>query len=252
MKLRSLLCLGALALAGGVVADGITPPTSNTFGWMRIDSTNAYTVVAVPWLGCGGGNVKVADLVKIDNLTAGDTLYAYESGTYKAWILQDGAWTPTTTVASGKTPAASEPAADAALARGAALWLFRQSPMDGNAAKPFYVYGQQGEGTVSAPTLTAGAYNLIANPNATAFDLNDNGKISGATSGDIIQIPGDNGIARIYTFNGTNWGYDTFAQAVGLPQGVMVRTRVTTGCTIERGQGAWYVSKGSSAPTINW
>jgi len=252
MKLRSLFCLGALALAGGVVADDITPPTSNMFGWMRVDSTNAYTAVAVPWLACGGGNVKVADLVKIDNLTPGDMLFVYEGGAYKAWTLQSGAWTPTTTVASGKTPAASEPAADAALARGGALWLYRQKPMTGDAPTPFYLYGQQETEPVAAPALTAGAYNLIANPNATAFDLNGNGKIVGATAGDVIQVPGDNGIQRIYTYKDSAWGYDTFAQAPDLPEGVMARTRVTTGCTIPAGQGVWYVSKGTTAPTINW
>lgn len=243
MKLRSLICLGAL-VAAGVASAEIAAPTSNTFGWLRVDSTKQYTIVAVPWLGCDGAAVKVADLVKVDNLTAGDMLYVYQGGAYKAWILQNGAWTPTTTVADGKKPAAAGGAAEAALARGSALWLYRQ-----NAADPFYVYGQHSADVASAPALTAGAYNLIANPNASDYDLNS-GKITGATKGDQVQVVGDAGVTRLYTFDGTSWGYDNLVQVEGAP--FSRNERVTTGCTIPAGQGVWYVSKGATAPTIAW
>ena len=206
-----------------------------------MDSTKQYTIVAVPWLGCDGAAVKVADLVKVDNLTPKDMLYVYQDGAYKAWILQDGVWTPTTTVAEGKRPAAAAGAAETALARGSALWLYRQ-----NATNPFYVYGQHSADTASAPALTPGAYNLVANPNASDYDLNSK-KITGAAEGDQVQVVGDAGVTRVYTFDGTNWGY---VPVEGKP--FSRHERVTKGCTIPAGQGVWYVSKGTTAPTIKW
>ena len=243
MKLRSLICLGALVVAGVASAE-IAAPTSNTFGWLRVDSTKQYTIVAVPWLGCDGAAVKVADLVKVDNLTPEDMLYVYQDGTYKAWVLRNRVWTPVTTVAEGKSPAAAAGAAETALARGSALWLYRQ-----NATNPFYVYGQYSPATASAPALTPGAYNLVANPNASDYDLNS-GKITGAANGDQVQVVGDAGVTRVYTFDGTNWGYDRLVQVEGEP--FSRHERVTTGCTIPAGQGVWYVSKGTTAPTIEW
>lgn len=243
MKLRSLICLGALVVAGAASAE-IAAPTSNTFGWLRVDSTKQYTIVAVPWLGCDGTAVKVADLVKVDNLTPEDMLYVYQDGAYKAWVLRNGVWTPTTTVAEGKRPTAAAGAAETALARGSALWLYRQ-----NATNPFYVYGQHSADTASAPALTPGAYNLVANPNASGYDLNS-GKITGAAKGDQVQVVGDAGVTRVYTFDGTNWGYDNLVPVEGKP--FSRHERVTTGCTIPAGQGVWYVSKGTTAPTIKW
>ena len=243
MKLRSLICLGALVVAGVASAE-IAAPTSNTFGWLRVDSKKQYTIVAVPWLGCDGAAVKVADLVKVDNLTPEDMLYVYQDGTYKAWVLRNRVWTPVTTVAEGKSPAAAAGAAETALARGSALWLYRQ-----NATNPFYVYGQYSPATASAPALTPGAYNLVANPNASDYDLNS-GKITGAANGDQVQVVGDAGVTRVYTFDGTNWGYDNLVQVEGAP--FSRHERVTTGCTIPAGQGVWYVSKGTTAPTIEW
>ena len=243
MKLRSLICLGALVVAGVASAE-IAAPTSNTFGWLRVDSTKQYTIVAVPWLGCDGTAVKVADLVKVDNLTPEDMLYVYQDGTYKAWVLRNRVWTPVTTVAEDKRPAAAAGAAETALARGSALWLYRQ-----NATNPFYVYGQYSPATASAPALTPGAYNLVANPNASDYDLNS-GKITGAANGDQVQVVGDAGVTRVYTFDGTNWGYDNLVQVEGAP--FSRHERVTTGCTIPAGQGVWYVSKGTTAPTIEW
>ena len=243
MKLRSLICLGALVVAGVASAE-IAAPTSNTFGWLRVDSKKQYMIVAVPWLGCDGAAVKVADLVKVDNLTPEDMLYVYQDGTYKAWVLRNRVWTPVTTVAEGKSPAAAAGAAETALARGSALWLYRQ-----NATNPFYVYGQHSADTASAPALTPGAYNLVANPNASGYDLNS-GKITGAAKGDQVQVVGDAGVTRVYTFDGTNWGYDRLVQVDGEP--FSRHERVTTGCTIPAGQGVWYVSKGTTAPTIEW
>ena len=111
------------------------------------------------------------------------------------------------------------------------------------------MYGQHAADTASAPALTPGAYNLVAKPNASGYDLNS-GKSTGAAKGDQVQVVGDAGVTRVYTFDGTNWGYDNLVPVEGAP--FSRNERVTTGCTIPAGQGVWYVSKGTTAPTIEW
>ena len=65
MKLRSIACVGAMALATAALATDVLTDTK-TLGWMRVDSDLAITAVGVPWTDIGDptANVKVADLVK--------------------------------------------------------------------------------------------------------------------------------------------------------------------------------------------
>ena len=147
MKFRSLVLLSALA-ALSVPAVEVTG--SNTFGGLKVDSRLVNTIVAVPWVECGTGEaIKVANLVKTDNLTAGDKLYVYMGGTWYLYVLTDGAWTASTTVGANG-PEVAEAPANQTLARGAALFLQRA-----DATKPFYLYGQY-DATAVQTAITAG------------------------------------------------------------------------------------------------
>ena len=76
MTIRSVLCALAATAAATVFAD----VTSNVCGLLKITSDLNNTIIGVPWVEVGtGADVKVAKLVKTDNLTEGDTLYySYE------------------------------------------------------------------------------------------------------------------------------------------------------------------------------
>lgn len=230
MKLRSMIGFCALAIA----AFGLE---SNVCGLMNVPSTEKTTMIAVPWVTVGGtaDTMKIANLVKADTLTAGDELYYYDGTTYYCWKLQDGVWTPTTTASQAGTFTA--PGADYAIARGKGLFLVRQ-----DATKEIWLYGQNSTDAVSV-TVTANAYNMIANPNTSDYDLNTKG-VTGAAGDQIILADG-----KIYNWNGTKAKWTkTVTKTVG---DKTVKSTSTEGVTIPAGQGAWYASKGG-APTIAW
>ena len=108
MKVRSVLCALAAAAAATVFAD----VTSNVCGLLKITSDLKNTIIGVPWVEVGttpDADIKVAKLVKTDNLTAGDMLYYYNAGTWNAWTLGADGWGPNTTgTVDGKTVAAAD------------------------------------------------------------------------------------------------------------------------------------------------
>ena len=203
MKLRSIACVGAMALAAAALATDVLTDTK-TLGWMRVDSDLAITAVGVPWTDIGDptANVKVADLVKTDNLTDGDNLYVYNNGTWTFYTLSSGAWVAGTTANSSITATAGDPS-DATIARGQALYLERQNPKENNAAKPFWVYGADGS-EIATTTLTGSTKYLVASPKATAF-IPQSSAFVGATqktrkaAGDQIVVPLEGGATRTYT-----------------------------------------------------
>ena len=246
MKFRSLVLLSALA-ALSVPAVEVTG--SNTFGWLKVDSGLANTIVAVPWVECGTGEaIKVANLVKTDNLTAGDKLYVYMGGTWYLYVLTDGAWTASTTVGANG-PEVAEAPANQTLARGAALFLQRA-----DTTKPFYLYGQYDatavQTAITAGTSAAPVHTLVASPKAADFDLN--GKTwTNVDAGDRIVVP-MGVVSREYTWREADgWGYNAQTTKTKAGKTVVSTTRTTTGCTIPAGTGFWYVSQGGS-PTIAW
>lgn len=241
MKLRSLICGFALAVAGAAAAAVAT--SSNTCGLMNVPSDAKCTMIAVPWLNVGAGDVQVAKLVKTDTLTAGDKLYFYNGSAFEVWELKDGAWAAVTTVGevNGVTTAAA--AADKTIARGQALWLERS-----DVSKEIWLYGQYTAEAASV-AVAANAYTMIANPLATDFDLNQK-KVQGA-AGDQISFPSDDGAGELYTYDGTNWTRTTVVKKTIGGKERDVKTTTTEGCVIPAGKGAWYVSKGGS-PTISW
>ncbi len=249
MKLRSIVSVGMMALAAAAFADYTD---GKVCGWMRVDSDLAVTVVGVPWVDVAdpSTNVKVADLVKTDNLTDGDNLYVYNNGTWTFYTLSSGAWVAGTTANSSITATAGDPS-EATIARGQALYLERQNPKEGEVAKPFYVYGAEGTTALTTKTLSgvAGTKFLVASPKAAAFQVTTS-KISGATaksrsaSGDQIIVPLAGGASRTYTLASGKWGY--------VSDGVRVKEGDAGYLPIALGTGFWYIKSGAADVTITW
>jgi hypothetical protein len=243
MKLRSMMCVGAMALATAALADYTD---GKVCGWMRIDSTLPVTAVGVPWVDVGNtnSNVKVADLVKTDGLTDGDNLYVFNNGTWTFYTLDSGAWVAGTTANSSITATAGTPGT-ATIARGQALYLERSSY-----SQPFYVYGAVGSALTST-TLTGATKYLVASPKATAFTPTTS-NISGATpksrtaAGDQIVVPLTGGATRTYTLAGGKWGYATST-------GRVTQDDTANYQPVPLGTGFWYVTSSSeNSITITW
>ena len=251
MKFKTVLCALAVAAMAPVFAN---QTSSNVCGWLKVTSALKQTIVGVPWVevnGTGDAAVKVAKLVKTDNLTAGDKLYFYQADGNKwmAWNLANGAWEPMTTVGELNFDLAPT-AADQGIQRGQALILERSST-----ETPFFLYGQYSASEVPAQTVTAGTADaptntLLASPKAEAYDLNGDGKITGAGATDTIVIPLNGGDSTVYQLKDGVWGYYKLtAKTVGQRK---FKSQVWTPAeAIPAGTGFWYVSRGGAA-TINW
>jgi hypothetical protein len=245
MKLRSMMFVGAAALTTAALATDVL--TDKTLGWMRVDSTLPITAVGVPWTDVGNpaNNVKVADLVKTDNLTAGDKLYVYNNDTWLFYQLNASKeWEGGATANSSVTPVQAGTPGTATIARGQALYLERQSYSD-----PFYVCGADGS-EIATTTLTGSTKYLVASPKATAFTPQAS-KISGATAksrrgGDQIVVPLDGGASRIYTLVNNKWGY------VG-STGARIEEGAEGYLPVQLGTGFWYMtSSAENSITITW
>ena len=248
MKLRSMMFVGAAALATAVFADG-EYTDGKVCGWMRVDSTLPITAVGVPWTAVSNTtvNVAVADLVKTDSLTTNDKLYIYDNGDWKMFNLQEVSgvrkWVGSTTV-STNSPSGVEAGDDSMLiARGQALYLERQNP-----ATPFYVYGAVGS-AIQPQTLTANSKNLVASPKAEAFVISTTSIVNATAKargqkGDQIVVPLDGGASRVYTLVNGAWGYTDSSTGS--------RMTGAEACKVPLGTGFWYNTAVGSTPTINW
>lgn len=242
-----MMFVGAAALATAGFATDVL--TDKTLGWMRVDSTLPITAVGVPWTDVGNpsNNVKVADLVKTDTLTAGDKLYVYNDGTWLFYQLNASKeWEAGATANSSVTPVQAGTPGTATIARGQALYLERQNP-----TTPFYVYGADGS-EITSTTLSGATKYLVASPKATAFKPTSSA-IDGATqksrkaSGDQIVVPLEGGATRVYTLVSSKWGYVN-------DSGVRVTEDDTTNyLPIQLGTGFWYLtSSAENNIVISW
>ena len=242
--MKKLISIGAALLAGFAIADSVESTT--TFGVLKVTTYGKETAISAPWAAAGGGDVKVKDLVKTSNLTTGDQLLLYTpaDGTYKGWVLNsDGTWEGATTVtSSGITPAQG---GDDTITRGSALIVIengRDSMTDNN----IYLYGQYVSTDVTSWTMTAGKKTLFApiNTTSTAKSLNDYTWTNVAT-GDIIQIQDSNSYVRrckYVTIDGSSkWAAMNYTTS----------TYDASLATIQPGQGAWYISNGTSDVTAS-
>jgi len=246
MKLRSMMCVGVTALAAVASATDVLED-SKTLGWMRVDSTNAVTVVGVPWAAVTNNavDVSVANLIKTDNLTDGDSLYVYNDGAWSRFVLTSGAWVGSaTTMGIGGTSTTIPAASDSeTIARGKALYLQRQNPTEGGVAKPFYLYGAVGATAVATSTFSGANKYLVASPKAEAFTVTS-GKIANANNKDTIQVPLAGGGSRIYQ-------YFAGSKNMWRCNGKWQNEEGYEG-TIPLGTGFWYLASSTSAITFTW
>ena len=240
---KLISAIAVVAAASVALADGAS---ANVLGVLRVDSAEKQTIVAVPWVSAsasGGSAISVADIVKTDNLAAGDRLCAYENGAYKAWILANEGgtlvWESANNVTVGGSTA-SEGAANATIARGDALLLIRDNP-----GPCFFLVGQYTSAAAGTVTLPAGAWSLVAPPSTVDFNLND-ATWSSPNSADRITIKNAAG-------NMVRMKYDS---ASGKWQGRDMSNPSSTwsaaAAVVPAGCGAWYQNAGASAVTVTF
>lgn len=221
----------------------------NVFGCLRVDSTDAETIVSIPWVGAGVGDsaITVADIVKTTNLTEGDELWWYDpntdGGKYYTWILnKDRVWEGVEIVASNGKPDAAK-GTDQTLARGNAILLIRKGSSIANC---FYLYGQVKSGAVGVQELPSGAQSLIAPPYVEDTNLNNTDKVVWSDVGtkDNLYVPNpDRASAQpflILNYRNNAWGYTG-------PEG-----RVTKDAVIPAGQGVWFKSVNGTNTKVEW
>ena len=244
-------------------SSAVTAETVNQFAIMKISSSTANTLVALPWRSLSSDvesptPITAANVVMTNNLVNGDWLLYYDGG-FKGWRLTNGVWTPTTAVGVGgmNVTAAAE---NAQLARGQAIWLVRTTENGRNLNQPFYLYGQYDAASGSTQVPAGGS--LLANPDAnSSFDVSS-GKISNAAENDEIRVPdGSGGVPRVIKKFNDGWRVKTItSEAVpeGGPHGNGSASETTWSAsgnlTVPAGQGFMYIrsSSAGTAPTVNW
>ena len=150
-----------------------------TVGVLRVSSTNANTVAAVPWKSMTFDsdkdvNIVANDVVNPNGLSANDMIVAYDAvdGSFCGWKNDgNGEWDELSTVTTnGVTTVKAD---DAELPRGNAFWLVRTNPD----SKYFYLIGRYtGEDYVfdlEGGTNETPGHTLVANPTFYDIDLND-------------------------------------------------------------------------------
>ena len=228
--MKKILCGILCASAGAALA---VESQVTTIDVIEVNSDLTNVVVAIPGLDLAGGDLAISNLVKTVNLKDGDKLFAFNDGTYQAWVLFGGKWVEVASAeqdGDGKVAVAvGTPASDKRMLVGAGIWLHRQ-----DASKSFYIYGAHSD--VLTSTAAAGKTTLVGNPTQTSKAPTS---ISTPSVGDQVIIP-TAGLPITYTYRDSAWGYmRNGVLYTGLP-------------SIAAGTGFWYVSKGASNVTINW
>ncbi len=250
-RLLALAC--ALTLASSLsAATTTTVESGNTLGLLRVDIGNASeALIAIPWLGVAttDTDIKVTDVIKTANLTAGDQLFYYDTTkkAYQVWQLKDDkTWEVATSVSDGKTTIVTAEA-DQTLKRGNALLLKRNTTTETSV----YLYGQVPTSTeaitttMAKGTSDAPAFTLLAPPSVEDVDLNTGATWANVNAGDVIVLADSTSL--IYR-NG-KWGKKTAFDVT-----TNTETIDQTVAKISAGTGAWYVSaKGATqAATVTW
>ena len=247
MKLRLMIC--AMAASTALFA---TDVTSATHAVMAVSDTATNTVIGVPWVKTGEGEVSpatIASLVSATSLSAGDVLYVYDdssTSTWRAYTVQNGEWVASTTISSEGMSSVEADAKTVAL--GSGMILQRSDP-----SKTIYLSGRvptsAGSSAISAGTAEAPVRTLFANASASDVVLS----VAGAV-GDRIIVPQNGGASTQYEYKDGAWGTyvkQTVTKTIGSRTITSTKDVWTSGCTIPAGKGAWYLSVGGS-PTITW
>ena len=232
--------------------------TVNQFAIMKITSSTANTLVALPWksLSANVANpaaITAANVVMNNNLVNGDWLLYYNGG-YKGWCLTGGVWTPTSIADLSGIEVTAAPA-NTELARGQAIWLVRTTSGSRDLSQPFYLYGQYQAALGSATVVSGGS--LMACPDAnTAFTVSA-AKISGAANGDKIVVPATDGTSmpKVFECRDGVWGTMVETTSVGTGPGgsnMTTRTWTTSGAVMDIPAGSGFMYQGTGTPTFNW
>lgn len=161
---KSIAILSVLATSAAFAVTEVT--SSNTFGFVPVTtSSTKLTCVAVPVNGyTTGTSIKIAEILQVTALAAGDKLYTMSDGKYNEYTLSsEKTWTPSkvVTVDGGGnfTEVGGTPAAEATIAPGGAFWLQ-------TAATTISLMGDAT--TAATPAAITTGWQLIGNPSMTA------------------------------------------------------------------------------------
>ena len=245
MNVKNLLFAASAALAVSLQAE-VT--ANNTLCRIEVESAAKSVIVAVPLAQVGdGADIKVTDYILTTNLKKGDSILKWNGTSWDGWTIDDkSAWEAMTSVSGIGNVSETAPAADSALARGAAVWLNRsQATID--ASKNFFLYGQVADGEVTSKAV-AKQWTLLGNPKTTAFDPAEV-TFEGVNDGDKIHFVRSAGGAfpdtYVYKTAQNGWvTYDDDKDAlVKLESGKV---------SVPVGQGFWYENKGEKEVTVKW
>ena len=243
MNVKNLLFAASAALTVSLQAE-VT--ANNTLCRIEVESAAKSVIVAVPLAQVGDGkDIKVTDYILTTNLKKGDSILKWNGKSWDGWTIDtNGKWDAMTSV-SGAASSETAPAADSALARGAAVWLNRsQATID--ASKSFFLYGQvvAGETTLTAQ---AGAFTLLGNPGTTALDLS---KVTwtGCANGDNITWNDNDGKRQFVVYHDGKWCTMSTTVTDGFPTTKFEELKDDTS-VIPVGVGFWYKSTGKTSPS---
>ncbi|MGN0847215.1 MAG: hypothetical protein ACI4RA_07515, partial [Kiritimatiellia bacterium] len=244
-------------------------PATNIVGVLRVASTQADTLTAVPWRALAtdpvyAANVSVANYLKTAGLDAGDEILALGSDgtTYAGWTLKsDHSWEPMTTTTIDKV-AVAPGAENKLLTRGVAAWVRRRNPLKDGKVRPYYIYGQFEEKNVA--TFIAGGtavkpgFTILGRPGLRPLDVNKDldwqnfanpRGSSDVNFGDVIVVPealvGEVAVGRLTltyeeTADGMKWGYwRTYRE------GRLMKTKFETDIHVAPGRAFWYTRRGT-------
>lgn len=243
MNAKNILLSASAALAIGLQA-GVT--ATHTLCRIEVESAAKSVIVAVPLAQVGDGkDIKVTDYILTTNLKKGDSILKWNGTSWDGWTIDDkSAWEAVVSV-SGTESSETAPAADSALARGAAVWLNRSDETI-EASKSFFLYGQvvAGETTLTAQ---AGAFTLLGNPGTTALDLS---KVTwtGCANGDNITWNDNDGKRQFVVYHDGKWCTMSTTVTDGFPTTKFEELKDDTS-VIPVGVGFWYKSTGKTSPS---
>lgn len=227
----------SIAVAAIVVAAGAAD-FSPQIGVTTRALSGKNNIIPVQFESLTNGNVTVDALVCTNNIPLTSQLLVYINGSYSAWTLAAGGWTPYGTASTVDGVSVSGGAANTTLATGSAIWLSFSSEQSN---VPVSFYGKVA--SVTNSVITARKVNLIANP--TEGEVNIIAKLNEkpVVAGDVIRVVGS--VDQIKR-NKTNNGWIKYDPDNGV---VNVDTLSVPGYT-----GVWYYSNTNAVEdiTINW
>lgn len=262
MNLKSLITVAAVATAGAALAAYESPVK---LCQIKVDSTNANTILALPLVNVGndGETVNPTNMVLTTGLKAGTFLYTNTGKTKAGWTINtdNGPW-ETATVVDGKIQSGSDSAS-----RGSGVWLTRNGVTSGSAGS-VYIYGQISTNAATS-TASAASYTMIGNASTNAVKLTELNWVVPPAVGDKVMFIDDSayGVSKEFTCSSSSpvtWTYEETGTKTVKIRGVEKTITTFTNITLEAnsennlvvkpGEG-FYFYRGSTegtAPKIEW